>query len=62
MEDESNSSVNTLETVETHNAQVLANKEIDSQEKNFEGLRAKGPSSRDMTNNLKKKKEAEKAA
>ena len=58
MEDESNSSVNTLETVETQNAQMPANKEIESQEKNVEGPRAKGLSSRDMLNNLKKKKEA----
>ena len=62
MEDESNSSVKTLETVETHNAQMLPNKDIDNQEKNVKDSGAKGSSSRDMLSNLKKKKEAEKQA
>ena len=62
MEGESNSSVNTfetVETVETHNAQMLANTAKDSPEKNAMGNRA---SSRDMIELLKKQKAAEKAA
>ena len=50
MEGESNSSVNTLETVETHNARMLANIANDSPEKNVKGYRA---SARDMMSLLK---------
>ena len=54
MEGESNSSVNTfetVETVETHNAQMLANIAKDSPQKNAMGYR--GASSRDMISLLK---------
>ena len=50
MEGESTSSANTLETMETHNAQMLANTANDRTEKNVNGYRA---SSRDMLSLLK---------
>ena len=60
MDRESNSSVNTQETVETHNARMIANIEKEGPEQN--DRRNRGISLKDMLSNLKKKRAAEKAA